>query len=170
MYIQAGLLGDRTTRPMALVGWTLVGWAVGAIGCTVDWGFVPFLIFRCLMAVGETVLAVVDLPLIIGLSPSTSPDQRLQWVLFLVASIPTGSGVGYIAGAFISREANGGWQWAVRVPALVALMVAVGWRRLTRGGDDRRLVEARGIEGQNDENGGIDVGEMWRSVFSLLKM
>lgn len=122
-----GYLGDRFSRKMLLaVG--ICFWSLA----TLIGSFMPnyglFLLFRCLLGVGEASYSTIA-PTII--SDLFVKDRRSNMLALFYFAIPVGSGLGYIVGAEVTELAKTAvedyeaWRWGLRVTPIMGLIALV---------------------------------------------
>ncbi|XP_043253649.1 protein spinster isoform X3 [Colletes gigas] len=115
-----GYLGDRYNRKVIMGGgiflWCLTTY-VGSYMKT----FVPFLLFRALVGIGEASYSTIA-PTII--SDLFIKDLRSKMLALFYFAIPVGSGLGYIVGGETAR-ATGAWQWGLRITPMLGLIAII---------------------------------------------
>ncbi|KAK4300031.1 hypothetical protein Pmani_027733 [Petrolisthes manimaculis] len=122
-----GYLGDRFSRKLFLtIG--ICCWSLA----TLIGSFMPtyelFLLFRCLVGVGEASYSTIA-PTII--SDLFVKDQRSNMLALFYFAIPVGSGLGYIVGAEVTELVRTGaddyeaWRWGLRVTPAMGLVAVI---------------------------------------------
>uniref|UniRef100_A0A0P4WBV2 Major facilitator superfamily (MFS) profile domain-containing protein n=1 Tax=Scylla olivacea TaxID=85551 RepID=A0A0P4WBV2_SCYOL len=119
-----GYLGDRYSRKYLMaVGiffWSLAT-LVGSFMPNYGW----FLLFRCLVGVGEASYSTIAPTIISDLFVS---DTRSKMLAIFYFAIPVGSGLGYIIGAEVTELAKvsetdwEAWRWGLRVTPVMGLL------------------------------------------------
>ncbi|KAK4300445.1 hypothetical protein Pmani_027355 [Petrolisthes manimaculis] len=122
-----GYLGDRYSRKMLLLG-GITFWCLS----TLIGSFMPnyglFLLFRCLVGVGEASYSTIAPTLI---SDIFFKDRRSNMLALFYFAIPVGSGLGYIVSSEVSSlfktsdtdyEA---WRWGLRVTPVLGFVAVV---------------------------------------------
>lgn len=122
-----GYLGDRFSRKY-LMAVGLFFWSLA----TLVGSFMPtyglFLLFRCLVGVGEASYSTIA-PTII--SDLFVRDTRSKMLALFYFAIPVGSGMGYIVGAEVMEIAKVSaddlvaWRWGLRVTPVMGLLALV---------------------------------------------
>ncbi|MPC23069.1 Protein spinster [Portunus trituberculatus] len=127
-----GYLGDRYSRKnLMAVGiffWslaTLLGSFMPVSALLVVMNYALFLLFRCLVGVGEASYSTIAPTIISDLFVS---DTRSKMLAVFYFAIPVGSGLGYIIGAEVTELARVGetdweaWRWGLRVTPVMGLL------------------------------------------------
>nr|XP_045618545.1 protein spinster-like isoform X2 [Procambarus clarkii] len=125
-----GFLGDRFSRKY-LMAVGLFFWSIATVLGSLMKNYELFLLFRCLVGVGEASYSTIAPTIISDMFVS---DLRSKMLAVFYFAIPVGSGLGYIIGAEVKNlvENAGGdseaWRWGLRVTpvmGLVALLLIV---------------------------------------------
>ncbi|KAK8723726.1 hypothetical protein OTU49_011510 [Cherax quadricarinatus] len=118
-----GFLGDRFSRKY-LMAVGLLLWSLATVLGSLMKTYELFLIFRCLVGVGEASYSTIA-PTII--SDLFVKDLRSKMLAVFYFAIPVGSGLGYIIGAEVTKlVGNSGdseaWRWGLRVTPVMGFI------------------------------------------------
>uniref|UniRef100_A0A183BQM3 MFS domain-containing protein n=1 Tax=Globodera pallida TaxID=36090 RepID=A0A183BQM3_GLOPA len=127
-----GFLGDRFNRKRIMfVGLSIWVGAVFASSFITENHFWAFLLFRCIVGIGEASYAVIAPTLIADLFVG---KLRSRVLMFFYFAIPVGSGLGYVVGSYAtlmakrweaSTDCLDCWQWGIRVTPVLGLFCIV---------------------------------------------
>ncbi|XP_045106251.1 protein spinster-like [Portunus trituberculatus] len=119
-----GYLGDRYSRKnLMAVG--IFFWSLATLLGSFMPNYALFLLFRCLVGVGEASYSTIAPTIISDLFVS---DTRSKMLAVFYFAIPVGSGLGYIIGAEVTELARVGetdweaWRWGLRVTPVMGLL------------------------------------------------
>lgn len=119
-----GYLGDRYSRKY-LMAVGIFFWSLATLLGSFMPNYELFLLFRCLVGVGEASYSTIAPTIISDLFVS---DTRSKMLAIFYFAIPVGSGMGYIIGAEVTQLAKVGdtdweaWRWGLRVTPVMGLL------------------------------------------------
>lgn len=158
-----GYLGDRYSRRY-IMAFGVSLWCVTTLMGSYMNHYLPFLLFRSMVGVGEASYSTIAPTIISDLFVS---DLRSQMLALFYFAIPIGSGLGYIVGAEAYRF-MGSWPWALRVtPMLGAVSVLL----ILFFMEDPARGEAEGRVDEERTSFKEDIRALWRNpsfMFSTL--
>uniref|UniRef100_A0A914GY17 Major facilitator superfamily (MFS) profile domain-containing protein n=1 Tax=Globodera rostochiensis TaxID=31243 RepID=A0A914GY17_GLORO len=151
-----GFLGDRFNRKrIMLIGLSIWVGAVFASSFITENHFWAFLLFRCIVGIGEASYAVIAPTLIADLFVG---KLRSRVLMFFYFAIPVGSGLGYVVGSYAtlmarrwgaSSDCLDCWQWGIRVTPVLGLFCIV----------NLMLFVQEPVRGQAEQNASQNVAE-----------
>lgn len=122
-----GYLGDRYSRKY-LMAVGIFFWSLATLVGSFMPNYGTFLLFRCLVGVGEASYSTIAPTIISDLFVS---DTRSKMLALFYFAIPVGSGLGYIIGAEVTEIAKvsetdfEAWRWGLRVTPVMGLLALV---------------------------------------------
>ncbi|KAH7731365.1 Major facilitator superfamily [Aphelenchoides avenae] len=135
-----GYLGDRFNRKWILIVGISI-WMLAVLASSFCESFVPFLLMRGIVGIGEASYSTVAPTMISDLFTGAT---RSMILMAFYSAIPIGSGIGFIMGSEASNL-FGSWHWGVRItvlfgiPCLLALVFIL--QEPARGQAERAILE-----------------------------